>query len=101
MTELVVNMYGRFDVTAGIPPVPEALPELHSRKCFHGAGSFHFHTAECRFGTGLVPATTSRPSFYPYTGAGYSLVSNQANGNWKLITNGTGRSCLSSTANGG
>lgn len=27
---------------------------------------------------------------YGHTGAGYSLVSRQANGNWKLLTNGTG-----------
>lgn len=27
---------------------------------------------------------------YGHTGAGYSLVSKQANGSWKLITNGTG-----------
>lgn len=55
-------------------------------------------------GDGNVEAVITEGGSYCYgnTGAGYSLVSKQATGNWKLITNGTGiLSFLTTTGVGG
>lgn len=50
-------------------------------------------------GDGYPEAIITEGGTYCYgnTGAGYSLVSKQANGSWKLITNGTGILTLQTT----
>lgn len=83
------------DETAAFKAAGYTLKGKQWRKCDDPAPSYEPGTvAEVRDanGDGRPEAVITEGSTFCYgnTGAGYSLVSKQADGNWKLITDGTG-----------